>query len=261
MPPDITSRQHRVVRDFKAAAQRETEDALLDGWHLLHDAFASGLEITVVAVSAQPGAERDRTLLAHLGRSSEVVTVTASVMNALSPTRTPSGIVALARPPRIHVQDLLIPAPPLVLVAVDVQDPGNAGAIVRSAEAGGATGVLLVGASADPWGWKALRASMGSTFRLPVVRAADGMSALRTLQQAGLTRIAAVPRGATPMPAANLRRPIALVLGGEGAGLDESILAHCDERVSIPMSGKAESLNVAVAAALLVYESRRQRLV
>ena len=259
MPPDITSRQHRIVRDFKAAAQRHSEDALLDGWHLLHDAFASGLEITVVAMSTRPDSERDRALLADLTRASEIVTVSTAVMNALSPTRTPSGIVALARPPRTQVPDLLSPAPPLVLVAVDVQDPGNAGAIIRSAEAGGATGVLLAGASADPWGWKALRAAMGSTFRLPVVRTADAQATLETLQQAGLTRLAAVPRGATPMTATNLRRPMALVLGGEGAGLDDPVLAQCDDRVSIPMSGRVESLNVAVAAALLVYEASRQR--
>jgi RNA methyltransferase, TrmH family len=259
MPPDITSRQHRVVRAFKAAAQREGDLALLDGWHLLHDAFAANLEITTVAVSIVPDSARDRTLLERLARAGEVVTVSTAVMDAVSPARTPSGVVALARPRHVDMHDLLTPVPPLVLVGVDVQDPGNAGAMIRSAEAGGASGVVLAGASADPWGWKALRAAMGSTFRIPVRRESDTLALLQALQHAKLTRMAAVPRGAAPMASTELRRPVALLLGGEGAGLDRTILERCDEHVSIPMSGGVESLNVAVAAALLVYEASRQR--
>jgi TrmH family RNA methyltransferase len=244
----ITSRQHRIVGIFKSAARLEGEFALLDGWHLLREAVASNLDLSTIAVSAAPPTELDRTLLQLLSARCDVVTVTPSVMNALSPTRTPAG-------------DLVTPSPALLLVAVDVQDPGNAGAIVRSAEAGGATGVLFTDSSADPWGWKALRAAMGSTFRVPVLREPDTNALLETLRHAAVRRIAAMPRSATPIHDADLRSPLAFIVGGEGGGLNQQVLEHCDERVSIPMSGRVESLNVAVASALLVYEARRQRQV
>ena len=180
-------------------------------------------------------------------------------MAALSPARTPAGVVSLARPRASSVNDLLTPSPALVVVAVDVQDPGNVGAIVRSAEAGGATGVLFTGASADPWGWKALRAAMGSTFRMPVRREPDTRVALDRLREAGLCAIAAVPRGAEPMHRVDLRRAVALVFGGRAAGSNRRSSMPLTERISIPMSMAVDSLNVAVAAAVLIYEVRRQR--
>jgi TrmH family RNA methyltransferase len=259
MCPDITSRQHRIVSAFKSAARREGELALLDGWHLLHEAFSSQLEITTVAVSDSTPTDRDRTLLTRLSHTCDVVTVTAAVMQALSPARTPSGVVALARPRLAKMRDVLSPTPSLTLVAVDVQDPGNAGAIVRSAEAGGATGVVFTGATADPWGWKALRSAMGSTFRVPLLRDPDPIVVLEGLRKAGLSLVAAAPHAVTSMHDDDFRHALAFVLGGEGRGLDRSILDRTDRQVAIPMSGGVESLNVAVAAALLVYEARRQR--
>jgi TrmH family RNA methyltransferase len=142
---------------------------------------------------------------------------------------------------------------------MDSQDPGNVGAIVRSAEAGGASGVQFTGSSADPWGWKALRAAMGSTFRVPVLRQPDSAVALAHLRDAGLALLATVPRDGTPMLDVDMRGPLTLILGGEGRGLDQTTMDAADQRVSIPMSGEVESLNVAVAAGLLVYEARRQR--
>ena len=179
-------------------------------------------------------------------------------MNAISPVRTPAGVVALATRREYPLERLLQPAPALVVLAADIQDPGNVGAIVRSAEAGGATGVLLTGASSDPWGWKALRAAMGSTFRLPIFRS-RGDTPLADLRSRGLTIIATVPRGGTEMHRVDLRTPTVIVIGSEGAGLDERLVRAADVELSIPMHGPVESLNVAVAAALLVYEARRQR--
>lgn len=259
MCPDVTSRQHRSVHAFKLAARREGDLALLDGWHLLHEAAAADIEIAAVAVSQEPPDARDAALLRRLARESEVVTVTMAVMNAISPARTPTGIAALARPRTRTMRETLSPSPALVIVAVDVQDPGNAGAIVRSAEAGGATGVILAGASADPWGWKALRAGMGSTFRLPVVRETDVDAVLAALREAQVALLASVPRDAASMHEVDLRGSVALLLGSEGAGLAPAIVERADQRVAIPMDGAVDSLNVAVAAALLVYEARRQR--
>jgi RNA methyltransferase, TrmH family len=256
--PDISSRQHSIVRAFKSAARGEDDRVLLDGWHLLHDAAANGIDIRIVAISGTPSSE-DASLLDDLARHCNVFTVTTAVMDAISPVRTPAGVVAIAHPKTYALRDLLRPSPALVVVACDIQDPGNAGAIVRSAEAGGATGVVLAGISADPWGWKALRAAMGSTFRLPVMRSSDATRTCDELRNAGLRLVATVPRGGTAMHHVDLRAPAALILGGEGRGLDPELVSSADERLTIPMRSPMDSLNVAVSAALLVYEARRQR--
>ncbi|HUE89541.1 MAG TPA: RNA methyltransferase [Vicinamibacterales bacterium] len=256
----ITSRQHPIVRAFKSAALGEA-GVLLDGWHLLHDAADAGIDISIVAITDTPHDAANLALLEALARSAEVVVVSQPVMNALSPVRTPSGVAALARATPCALDDVLTPAPGLVVVGSDVQDPGNAGAIIRSAEAGGATGVVLTGGSADPWGWKALRAAMGSTFRLPVLRHADVLRAGDELRQRGLRVLAAVPQGGIPMHRVDLGPPTALILGGEGGGLTNEVLLLADQHVTIPMQAPVESLNVAVAAAVLVYEARRQRAV
>ena len=154
---------------------------------------------------------------------------------------------------------MLQPAPALVLAATGLQDPGNAGAIIRSAAAAGATGVVLDESSADPWGWKALRASMGSAFHVPVLRSRGIGSLIKEWRTAGLRIAATVPRGGTPMHNVDFTPPMALLLGGEGAGLPDATVESADVRVTIPMRGGIESLNAAVAAAVLLYEAQRQR--
>ena len=256
--PDITSRQHAIVHAFKTAARGDSDAVLLDGWHLLHEADAASLDITTIAVITPPPQARDAELLRRLAHRADVLTVSRAVMDAISPVRTPAGVVALGLRRTCALADLLEPSPALVIAAMDVQDPGNAGAIVRSAEAGGATGVMLAGASADPWQWKALRASMGSTFRLPVIRDAESLP-IERLKHAGLKVIATVPRGGVAMERVDLTAGCAIVLGAEGSGLDDALLSAADEQLTIPMRPSVESLNVAVAAAVLVYEARRQR--
>lgn len=272
----ITSRHHAFVQKVRKVARGDERLSLLDGWHLVSDAVDAGLEIDSLALSVEPPDALTRSLLDRLrAAGTPFFHVSPSVMDALSPVRTPSGVVAVARRRVVDETELLRPAPfeqgrgraehrrrapALVLVCVDMQDPGNVGAAIRAAEAGGATGVLFTGDSADPWGWKALRAGMGSTFRLPTLRRADGVDACLQLRARGLRLVATVPRGGTSMAEIDLRPPTALVLGSEGAGLGSDLLAHADDRVSIPMQAPVESLNVAVAAALLVYEARRQRI-
>ena len=257
--PVITSRQHPEVKRFRAAARGETTAALVDGWHLLAEAARAALEVETVAVAGEPPNAAAATLVRTLARTSRVVTVSPDVMHAMSPVRSPSGVAALVRRRAAALADVLTPVPPLVIVTVDLQDPGNAGALVRAAEAGGATGVVFSGTSADPWNWKALRAAMGSTFRLPVVREASGDAVCGTLRAAGLRIMATTPRGGVGMEEADLRAGLALLIGGEGDGLSPPLLQSADTVVSIPMHGAVESLNVAVAAAVLVYEARRQR--
>jgi TrmH family RNA methyltransferase len=260
MTTSITSRHHPFVQQVRRVAKGDDRLSLLDGWHLVGEALSAGIAFESVAVAGVPGDGEARAYLAHLDETgTPVLRVSDAVMQALSPVRTPSGVVALIRQPDTDETRMLRPPPALVLVGVGLQDPGNVGAMIRAAEAGGATGVVLTGESASPWGWKALRAAMGSTFRVPVLRIADIAAACEVLRAGGLRIVATVPRTGVPMHDADFRGPVALLLGGEGSGLSSDLLERADAGVSIPMCAPVESLNVAVAAGLLVYEARRQR--
>ncbi len=267
----ITSRSNPLVKRYRdVASGKDSNLVLLDGPHLVGEARRAGLRIVAVAGSSRglalPAMRAAANAIEAAGAA--VFSVTDDVLRAISPVRSPSGIVALAERPSWVLTQVLAPrpaadsaphaAPQLVVIAVDVQDPGNVGAIVRAAEAGGATGAIFVGAAADPFGWKALRGSMGSALRLPLTVATvpDVVSAARA---AGVRLMATVPRqGRSPSDMA-LTGPVAFLLGGEGPGLPAELVDAADDRVSIPMRPPVESLNVAVAAALLVYEASRQR--
>jgi len=256
----ITSRQNPIVAQYRAAARGGDGGLLLDGIHLISDALRAGIGIRHVAVTPAAHAHPETAaLVSALGRAAaRIDTVSAPVMDALSPVRSASGIVALAERPASGADRVFVGGTPLVVVAVDVQDPGNLGAIVRVAEAGGATGLIAAGASADPFGWKALRGSMGSSLRLPIVTA-SAADATAQLRRHGCHIVAAVPRTGRPLYETRLEGPLAIVIGGEGAGLPPDVCENADDRVTIPMEGPVESLNAAVAAALIVYEARRQR--
>jgi TrmH family RNA methyltransferase len=256
----ITSRQNPLVERFRTAARGAGGALLLDGAHLVSDALAAGVRVREAAVAADAAARRD--IAALVGRLAdagvEVVGVSTSVMAAISPVRSPSAIVALADRPHPAPDRLYSSTAPLVVVAVDIQDPGNVGAIVRVAEAGGASGVVVAGASADAYGWKALRGSMGSVLRLPIVvqKARDDLFEPR---RHGCRVLATAPRGGRSLFDLDLTGPFAVLIGGEGRGLAPSLLAEADERLTIPMQPPVESLNAAVTAALIVYEAQRQR--
>src|SRR6185369_379887 len=198
-------------------------------------------------------------------RGVRALLVTDQVLAAISPVQHPSGVVAIARARATDVRVVFAAAAdhgqhlPLVLVLAGVQDPGNVGAIVRTAAAFGASGVVAIEGSANPFGWKALRGAMGGTFRLPVAARGSLSEVVASATELGVRLVAAVPRGGTPLPRIDLRAPTAVVLGGEGAGVPQTTMAAVHETVTIPMQAPAESLNVAIAAALILYEAARQR--
>ena len=232
---------------------------LLDGVHLLEDALEAGTAFEVVAVHDGADAASATAATRARARGVRVVSVSDTVLRAISPVRAPTGIVALAARPASSLDRALAAPPQLVFLLADVQDPGNVGAIIRAAEGCGATGVVAGGKTADPFGWKALRGSMGSALRMPLAARQSLPEATAAAHARGLRVYAAVPRQGTPLPACALSEPSAILLGGEGAGLDEDLLAGADERLTIPMRRGIESLNVATAAALIAYEAMRQR--
>jgi TrmH family RNA methyltransferase len=261
----ISSRQNPIVRTFRELAADPPADGsrlLLDGLHLVEDARGAGLAIERVAVSAQLlDDESDVARLVHgLERDQvDVVAVTEPVMSALSPVRTPAGIVAIALRTPAAAAEICRHENAFIVAPVDVQDPGNLGALLRAAEAGGATGAVVCGTSASPFSWKAVRGSMGSVLRLPVASGVKPQALLTCARKFGVRSIASVPRGGGEPGTIDWRGRVLLFTGGEGSGLANDLVAACDVRVTIPMQAPVESLNVAVAAALLVYEARRQR--
>ena len=257
----ITSRQNAIVARYRAAAHGNGSGVmLLDGVHLVGDALAARVPLRHLMVAAEACEQADIEPLIARAQAQHVPLAVASakVMEAASPVRSSSRIIALAD--RAAVQsEVYAGAYPLVLIACDIQDPGNLGAIIRVAEAAGATGVVAAGQSADPLGWKALRGSMGSARRLPLAMRATAEAAAAEARTHRCRLIATVPRGGTALESADLRAPAAILLGGEGHGLPAAILDAADVRVTIPMQAPVESLNAAVTAALVAYEARRQR--
>jgi TrmH family RNA methyltransferase len=186
--------------------------------------------------------------------------VLEEVLADLSETETSQGLLAVAARPRFEAEALFGgTGQPLVLVAIGVQNPGNLGGLLRTAEAAGASGAVLTAGTADPLSWKALRGSMGSALRLPHLRERSLTTALDVLTARGLRLAATVARGGTAYHQADLRGPLALLLGNEAAGLPEEAEARATVRITIPVRAPVESLNVGVAAGILLFEAARQR--
>jgi len=190
-----------------------------------------------------------------------VTLVDERAMAKLSDTVTPSGLVAVCTTLDVPLTDVLDPTPRLLAVLVDIRDPGNAGTVLRTADAAGADAVVFAGTSVDPYNGKVVRASAGSLFHLPVVRSPDAQQTVAALRTAGVAVLAAAGSGEQDLDdlagAGGLGGPTAWLLGNEAHGLPTDIAAAADARVRVPIHGRAESLNLAVAAAVLLYASAR----
>ena len=247
----ITSRANplmtftRKLRDSRSF-RREQGLYLCDGVKVLRDAVAAGAAIEVFLCTAEHRA------LAPAG--ARCVEVPPDVMKSLSPMQAPQGVLFLVRAPELTPPELLPPGRYLVLDGV--QDPGNVGTIFRTADAFGASGVLLTNHCADPWNPKTARASMGASFRLPVYEAAPETLA-PLAARSGLKLCATALREDTvSLPEAHLKDCVVLI-GSEGRGVSPGLLAQCAETIRIPMQPQCESLNAAVAASIVLWEMYR----
>jgi len=176
-------------------------------------------------------------------------------------TKTPQGVLCVAEMPKFDMQSAFAAENPLIAVLEDVQDPGNVGTIIRTCEAAGADAVFLTRGSADPYSPKTVRATMGSVFRTPHFLIDDMESFMALLDENGIAKAAALPRAEAPYFGQDLTRPLALFIGNEGNGLRAETAAAADVALTIPMAGKVESLNAAMAASVLLFEAARQRSV
>ncbi|MCL6450489.1 MAG: RNA methyltransferase [Acetobacteraceae bacterium] len=262
----------KALRKLRRRRVREESGmAAVEGVTLVLEALRAGLEVEAVYVTPRL-AERPLgpALLSELShRGLKPVPVEDRVLARLCDTETPQGVVAVVRvgrslPESGAALDRMLNTGPgsrgLVLVVEGVQDPGNLGTLIRAADAAGAGAVLLLPGTVDPWNPKAVRASMGSLFHLPVWECGPPAQVLPWLGQRGFLVVAGVPLGGTPVYRLDLTGPAAVVVGSEARGLSPESLALSHRTASVPVVGRAESLNVGLAAAVLLFEAVRQRL-
>ena len=252
----LTERSTRVVAAVKLhrqVARRRAQRCLVEGVNLVDAASRRGLIREIFAT--EPAAQRYAALLA--GHDAAVHLVTERAAKALSDTVTPAGLVAVCELPSLSLADVLSGAPRLIAVGVEIGEPGNAGTVIRIADAMGAAAVVCAGHSVDPYNGKSLRASAGSVFSVPVVVAPDAGAAVTALQVAGLQILATTVDGEVSLDDAELAAPTAWLFGAEAHGLSTELAEQADTRVIIPMAGETQSLNVAAAAAICLYQSAR----
>ncbi|MDQ3304616.1 MAG: RNA methyltransferase [Actinomycetota bacterium] len=236
---------------------------VIEGETLISEALDAGIGLEAVFVSEE---HHDLPVLRQAEAGGHRVHQLASgVLERVAGTVTPQPVLAIARALDVALDS--VRQAPLVVVCVDVRDPGNAGSILRSAEASGAGAVVFCAGSVDVFNPKTVRSSAGSLFHVPVVSGGDPVAVLETLGHWGFCRLATVARGGRPYDELDYDVPVAVVLGNEAHGLPTAtgptgptgLDAHVDQRVTIPMAGRAESLNVGMAAALICFEALRQR--
>lgn len=239
----------RSVRDREALFLAEGPQAVREAVRFRPD--------TVVDLFADEGAaQRHRNILEEARQVGiDVHDVTAEVLDAMCDTDTPQGLLAVCRRVDVPLDAVDLAAARLVVVLTHVRDPGNAGTVIRGADAVGADAIVVSAGSVDVHNPKVVRSTVGSLFHLPVVVGVPVPEILMALGDAGLTRLAADGSGTTPLPQADLTRRHAWIMGNEAWGLPPEIRDACDEVVSVPIHGHAESLNLAMAATVCLYAS------
>ena len=257
----VSSPQNQQVKDLRKAFSKGelTDDghAAIESVRIVEEAIRSGLKFRTVFFSESGKARADR-LLPQLGSHVETLVLPDEAFASAVDTETPQGVAALVKVKAHQLDDLFRVPEPLVVVVSGVQDPGNLGTILRSAEAFGAVGIVVTEGTVSPFNSKSVRASAGSIFRLPVIKARAG-EIVPILANKGLRLLGTTSHKGTPLPEADCRGAIAICIGNEGAGLPKELLAKVSANVVIPHSAKVESLNAGVAASIILYEAARQR--
>ncbi|MCV7203286.1 RNA methyltransferase [Mycolicibacterium peregrinum] len=240
-----------AVKLQRHVGRRRAARFLAEGPNLVEAALRRGLVSEVFATEA--AMDRFGELLAAV----PVQLVTERAAKALSDTVTPVGLVAVCRLPEVSLDDVLSAEPRLIAVPVQISEPGNAGTLIRAADAMGADAVVLAGNSVDPYNSKCLRASAGSIFSLPVIGEPDEAATVAQLQAAGMQVLATTIDGEVSLDDVDLAGPTAWLFGPEAHGLPTELAVAADHRVHIPMPGHSESLNIASAASICLYQSAR----
>jgi len=258
--------RHQRVQRLRRLVDRRSARAdegrfVIEGLNLLEEALKAATPIEAVYLDAGWSSDRLAALVARCyEQGARVFELEAGVLARVAGTVTPQPVIAVVGLPVFSLEDVRARHPRLVLVCVDVRDPGNAGTVVRSAWAAGVDALVCCEGTVDVWNPKAVRASAGAVLHVPVVPAGPAAEVLAELGGWGLARLGTAAEGGTDYATTDLTRPTAFVLGNEAAGLAlEELRPHLDGVVSIPMAAGAESLNVGMVAAVLCFEAARQR--
>jgi len=257
----IEGRHNALVKELRQAFSRgeltASGECAIEGFRIVEEAFRSGLKCRAIffSESAEPRAAR---LLPQIGAHVEALLLPDKLFASAVPSQTPQGVAALVRIKTFSVEDVLgsVSDGP-ILVIVGVQDPGNLGTILRSAEAFGAKGVLLAEGTVGAYNSKVVRASAGSVFRLPLAQT-NLESLPDALRRRGIKLVASSSHKGTPLHEADLNNA-AIFIGNEGAGIDKKLLGRMDELIMIPHSSRVESLNAGIAASIILYEAARRK--
>jgi TrmH family RNA methyltransferase len=256
----VSSKENVLVKElrhsFTQAALTADGYCAIEGVRLLEEALRSGLRVKAVFFS-QTAQERAHRLLPQISTHADALLLPDAVFRSVVATETPQGVAALVKLKTFAFADLLGDNP-LILGATGVQDPGNLGTIIRSAEAMDASGVLTTEGTVQAINPKVIRASAGSLFRLPVVKM-DSAEAVRRLRDQGARILATSSHKGSPLDEADLTKACAIFVGSEGAGISKELIAEADEVILIPHSERVESLNAGIAASIILYEAARQR--
>jgi TrmH family RNA methyltransferase len=261
---NITSRDNSLLRHARAVRDgKETGLIFVEGLRLCEEAVRSNLKIEAVIHSDQI-AQKDRAaqLIRELDQiAAKSASVSEKLLASISYTKTPQGIIVLASRPTITEKEFARRQAnaPLLVILHRISNPVNLGAILRTAEAAGANGALTTVGSTDPFAPKSLRGAMGAAFRLPIWTDVDYVRAVEWCRRRSIQTVCADLEATQTYDEIDWRRPTALILGAESAGLSTEEIAAANEAIRIPMKGSTESLNVAVAAGILLYEAHRQR--
>ena len=260
----ITSRDNSLLRQARVVRDGKSDELIyVEGLRLCEEAVRSNLKIEAVIVSEElMRKERAAVSIAELSRvSKRTASVSEKLLESISYTKTPQGIVVLAERPESSEKRLAesVVGNPLLVVLHQINNPVNVGAILRTAEAAGATGVITTQNTSDPFSPKSLRGAMGSAFRLPIWMGPSFEEAVEWCRARGIVTACADGEATTDYTGVDWSRGIALVVGPESTGFTAEELMKADLRVKIPMKGLAESLNVSVAAGILLFEAARQR--
>ena len=247
-----------IRRAFSRAELTENGDCAIEGLRIVEEAIRSGLRFHAVFFS-ESAENQAQKLMPQLGAHVETAVLPDKLFASMVPSDSPQGVAALVRYRPSSMEELLarVAIGPLVIVS-GLQDPGNLGTILRSAEAFGAPGVLLGEGTVSPFNPKVVRGSAGSIFRLPVLRVKLA-EVFPQLREKSVRLVATSSHKGVPLPEANLATPIAILVGGEGGGVARDLLARADEVVAIPHAPQVESLNAGVAASIVLYEIARKR--
>ena len=261
---NITSRDNSLLRQARAVRDGKVDELIfVEGLRLCVEALKSKLNLEAV-IASEELIRKDKAAEAFAQLSNaarRVGTVSEKLLESISYTHTPQGIVVLARRPEASQQRLAsnLKSDPLLVVLHEINNPVNVGAILRTAEAAGADGIIATKNTSDPFSPKSLRGAMGSAFRLPIWKQAEFAEVVRWCREREISLVGTDADATFKHTDYNWTRATALVLGPESTGLTSDELKATDQAVSIPMHGEVESLNVSVAAGILLYEAARQR--